>query len=270
VREVATGMKGVFAKTPRLPWSPESGVPLIPKWVTQGAVTRRYPKPLAYTTRNGLPDDQGAALVEKIYYTKIYPESSVDRKSRELYEKRTTRNDYLPQEIGSELAKKGIDTTQNKTYAKYSKPVDRIESTTVAGQTFKLYWRKTVLVNYDHFYGIGRPTLRMLLRKLGIAEDTKMSQLSERKRKQLEHRLESAIIMDKERIQAYIDDRLMHHQRVQSFKGERQRYGYPSRGQSSHTNAQSSKWISRKIDDLLKKERLTSADFSNPNMLKLD
>jgi small subunit ribosomal protein S13 len=236
----------------------------------RNACTERRPKPWAAIPRSGLDAETAATLVEKIYFTKVYPDTPLDQARNTARDKYSSAKWYMDRKAESALTGKGVvlngpDTWGNSASArKYSCVPDRIENVSVAGKQIKLEWRKTVLANYDKFYGVGRATLRAILLRLGISEETRMCQLTEIMRKNLEKRLTSAIVQDKAVVEAYIDKRLLHHQKIGTHRGRRQRLGYPSRGQSTRTNAKSSRWIAQKIQALLKKERMNSGS-GNPN-----
>lgn len=99
---------------------------------------------------------------------------------------------------------------------------------------------KRVVIGLTSIFGIGVSTSKKLLGKLGISEDTKVSQLTDDQVNQIRNEISSAIKVEgalKSEVQMNIK-RLMD---IGTYRGKRHRRGLPVRGQRTRTNARTRK-----------------------------
>jgi small subunit ribosomal protein S13 len=99
---------------------------------------------------------------------------------------------------------------------------------------------KRVVVGLTSIFGIGESTSKKILGKLGINEDTKVSQLTDDQVNQIRNAISSEIKVEgalKSEVQMNIK-RLMD---IGTYRGKRHRRGLPVRGQRTRTNARTRK-----------------------------
>jgi small subunit ribosomal protein S13 len=99
---------------------------------------------------------------------------------------------------------------------------------------------KRVVIGLTTIFGIGVSTSKRILGKLGINEDTKVSQLTDDQVNQIRNAISSEIKVEgalKSEVQMNIK-RLMD---IGTYRGKRHRRGLPVRGQRTRTNARTRK-----------------------------
>jgi small subunit ribosomal protein S13 len=99
---------------------------------------------------------------------------------------------------------------------------------------------KRIVIGLTSIFGIGLSTSRRILTKLGISEDTKVSQLTDDEVNQIRSEIGEDIKVEgalRSEMQMNIK-RLMD---IGTYKGKRHRKGLPVRGQRTRTNARSRK-----------------------------
>ena len=99
---------------------------------------------------------------------------------------------------------------------------------------------KRVEIGLTSIFGIGVSTSKKILGKLGISEDTKVSQLTDDQVNQIRNDISSEIKVEgalKSEVQMNIK-RLMD---IGTYRGKRHRRGLPVRGQRTRTNARTRK-----------------------------
>ncbi len=99
---------------------------------------------------------------------------------------------------------------------------------------------KRVVIGLTSIFGIGVSTSKKILGKLGISEDTKVSQLTDDQVNQIRNEISSEIKVEgalKSEVQMNIK-RLMD---IGTYRGKRHRRGLPVRGQRTRTNARTRK-----------------------------
>jgi small subunit ribosomal protein S13 len=99
---------------------------------------------------------------------------------------------------------------------------------------------KRVVIGLTTIFGIGVSTSKKILGKLGINEDTKVSQLTDDQVNQIRNAISSEIKVEgalKSEVQMNIK-RLMD---IGTYRGKRHRRGLPVRGQRTRTNARTRK-----------------------------
>lgn len=99
---------------------------------------------------------------------------------------------------------------------------------------------KRIVVGLTSIFGIGVSTSKRILGKLGISEDTKVSQLTDDQVNQIRNAISSEIKVEgalKSEVQMNIK-RLMD---IGTYRGKRHRRGLPVRGQRTRTNARTRK-----------------------------
>lgn len=99
---------------------------------------------------------------------------------------------------------------------------------------------KRIVVGLTSIFGIGVSTSKKILGKLGISEDTKVSQLTDDQVNQIRNAISSEIKVEgalKSEVQMNIK-RLMD---IGTYRGKRHRRGLPVRGQRTRTNARTRK-----------------------------
>lgn len=99
---------------------------------------------------------------------------------------------------------------------------------------------KRVVIGLTSIFGIGVSTSKKILGKLGISEDTKVSQLTDDQVNQIRNAISSEIKVEgalKSEVQMNIK-RLMD---IGTYRGKRHRRGLPVRGQRTRTNARTRK-----------------------------
>jgi small subunit ribosomal protein S13 len=99
---------------------------------------------------------------------------------------------------------------------------------------------KRVVIGLTSIFGIGESTSKKILGKLGISEDTKVSQLTDDQVNQIRNAISSEIKVEgalKSEVQMNIK-RLMD---IGTYRGKRHRRGLPVRGQRTRTNARTRK-----------------------------
>jgi small subunit ribosomal protein S13 len=98
---------------------------------------------------------------------------------------------------------------------------------------------KRVVIGLTSIFGIGLSTSKMILTKLGINEDTKVSQLTDDEVNKIRNEISSIKIEGalKSEVQMNIK-RLMD---TGTYRGKRHRRGLPVRGQRTRTNARTRK-----------------------------
>jgi small subunit ribosomal protein S13 len=99
---------------------------------------------------------------------------------------------------------------------------------------------KRVVIGLTSIFGIGVSTSKRILGKLGISEDTKVSQLTDDQVNQIRNEISSEIKVEgalKSEVQMNIK-RLMD---IGTYRGKRHRRGLPVRGQRTRTNARTRK-----------------------------
>jgi small subunit ribosomal protein S13 len=99
---------------------------------------------------------------------------------------------------------------------------------------------KRVVIGLTSIFGIGVSTSKKILGKLGINEDTKVSQLTDDQVNQIRNAISSEIKVEgalKSEVQMNIK-RLMD---IGTYRGKRHRRGLPVRGQRTRTNARTRK-----------------------------
>ena len=97
---------------------------------------------------------------------------------------------------------------------------------------------KRVVISLTYIYGIGKPTAQEILKKVGINENTRVKDLTEKE-------IESIKVEgDLRREVALNIKRLME---IGSYRGIRHRKGLPVRGQKTKTNARTRKGKAKPI-----------------------
>ncbi len=99
---------------------------------------------------------------------------------------------------------------------------------------------KRIVIGLTSIFGIGVSTSKKILGKLGINEDTKVSQLTDEQVNQIRNAISSEIKVEgalKSEVQMNIK-RLMD---IGTYRGKRHRRGLPVRGQRTRTNARTRK-----------------------------
>ena len=104
---------------------------------------------------------------------------------------------------------------------------------------------KHVVISLTYIYGIGKPTAQKILAACGIAEQTKVRDLTEAQENAIRREVENYRVEgDLRREVAMNIKRLMD---IGSYRGIRHRRGLPVRGQRTKTNARTRKGKSRPI-----------------------
>ena len=104
---------------------------------------------------------------------------------------------------------------------------------------------KHVVISLTYIYGIGKPTAKKILAACGIAEETKVRDLTEAQENAIRREVENYRVEgDLRREVAMNIKRLMD---IGSYRGIRHRRGLPVRGQRTKTNARTRKGKSRPI-----------------------
>jgi len=104
---------------------------------------------------------------------------------------------------------------------------------------------KHVVISLTYIYGIGKPRAQKILAACGIAEDTKVKDLTEEQENAIRKEIEKYKVEgDLRREVALNIKRLME---IGSYRGMRHRRGLPVRGQRTKTNARTRKGKSRPI-----------------------
>lgn len=112
---------------------------------------------------------------------------------------------------------------------------------------------KRVEIALSYIYGIGRPTAEAIVAKLGIADGTRIKDLTDdqiakiREEIDKNHKVEG----DLRREQTMAIKRLMD---INCFRGMRHRRGLPVRGQRTKTNAKTSRKLAARTVTSVKKE----------------
>lgn len=104
---------------------------------------------------------------------------------------------------------------------------------------------KHVVISLTYIYGIGKPRAQKILAACGIAEDTKVRDLTEEQENAIRKEVEKYKVEgDLRREVALNIKRLME---IGSYRGMRHRRGLPVRGQRTKTNARTRKGKARPI-----------------------
>ena len=104
---------------------------------------------------------------------------------------------------------------------------------------------KHAVISLTYVYGVGRPTAAKICAEVGIAEDTKISELDEAQLDKLRAAVgQNDVEGDLRRENSMNIKRLMD---LGCYRGVRHRKGLPVRGQRTHTNARSRKGPARPI-----------------------
>lgn len=95
---------------------------------------------------------------------------------------------------------------------------------------------KRIIIGLTYIYGIGKSSSHEILSKVGIDENTKVSELSVKEEKSIREVIQDEYIVEGElRTQIAMDiKRLME---IGCYRGLRHKKGMPVRGQRTHTNA---------------------------------
>ena len=104
---------------------------------------------------------------------------------------------------------------------------------------------KHVVISLTYIYGIGKPRAKEILKNVGIAEETKVRDLTEEQVNAIRREVEKYKVEgDLRREVAFNIKRLME---IGSYRGLRHKKGLPVRGQRTKTNARTRKGPARTI-----------------------
>jgi len=95
--------------------------------------------------------------------------------------------------------------------------------------------------------GLSYPLIDLIFKKLGIPGDIQLKQISPQKLEQLTVLLNN---LPYSKRNAFIQDNILLHQRLNTFRGHRHRKGYPCRGQRTCSNATNAKKMKNLIQSL--------------------
>lgn len=103
-----------------------------------------------------------------------------------------------------------------------------------------------VLKGLEHLYGVGTPTSQAVCKSFGLLDGCRVRQLRRGHRRLLKSEFSEFFrpigaklkTLDKTRCQRLIN--------IQSYRGRRHKFGYPVRGQRTHTNARTQKKLHRR------------------------
>jgi len=104
---------------------------------------------------------------------------------------------------------------------------------------------KSVKIALTHIYGIGKNRANIICNKQHIMEATRVNNLSDTQINNLTREIKTYIIetdlkkLRRENIKRFID--------IGSYKGFRHSSSLPVRGQRTHTNAKTQRYLSRKL-----------------------
>lgn len=99
---------------------------------------------------------------------------------------------------------------------------------------------KRIEVALTYIYGIGRPTSRQILSKLGLSLDTKTDQMPEDELVKLRDHIEKNLTVEGE-LRRFVTMNIKRLMDLGVYRGIRHRKGLPVRGQRTHTNARTRK-----------------------------
>lgn len=95
--------------------------------------------------------------------------------------------------------------------------------------------KKHVVISLCGIYGIGRPTSKKILGKLGIKESTLVRDLTDTQQRDIVNELDNYLINME--LKRRILDNVANLIAIQCYRGIRLRKGLPARGQNTHTNS---------------------------------
>lgn len=99
---------------------------------------------------------------------------------------------------------------------------------------------KRIEVALTYIYGIGRPTSRQILKKLGVSMDTKTDQMAEDELGKIREFLEKNFTVEGE-LRRAVGMNIKRLMDLGVYRGIRHRRNLPVRGQRTHTNARTRK-----------------------------
>lgn len=99
---------------------------------------------------------------------------------------------------------------------------------------------KRIEVALTYLFGIGRPTSRLILTKLGVNLDTKTDQVSEEDLVKIRDHIEKNFLVEGE-LRRNVSMNIKRLMDLGVYRGIRHRKSLPVRGQRTHTNARTRK-----------------------------
>jgi ribosomal protein S13 len=121
------------------------------------------------------------------------------------------------------------------------------------GKSFSFSFSKNLAIQYSKFTGISIVSFNFLLIFNGITNKTLSRFLTKKNWEFWEEKFFDFFQCTFIEWEYFRDQNLTRLQKLQCFKGKQQSLGLPSRGQRTHTNAQTSRWLKQKIIQLTKK-----------------
>jgi small subunit ribosomal protein S13 len=100
---------------------------------------------------------------------------------------------------------------------------------------------KHLYIALAHVYGIGNSQAMYFCKKLGLASDLKVKELSQSQKIKLERFIENSPLNINSDLKKFNSSAFKKLLNIKSYKGLRKYRGLPVRGQRTHTNAKTSK-----------------------------
>jgi len=105
----------------------------------------------------------------------------------------------------------------------------------------KRFSKKSVIQNLEDIYGIGRNTASQICNHVGILPYLKFDSLREDQLFTLLTYTEQSYFLIENNLKRYQKDNKNYFNKLRNFKGLRNKIGFPTRGQRTHTNANTKK-----------------------------
>jgi len=105
---------------------------------------------------------------------------------------------------------------------------------------------KQVWVSLQYIYGIGRTSSQKILAQTAIAPDTKVNDLTEEEVNRLREIIDQHFRVEGE-LRKEVNFNIKRLTEIGSYRGLRHRYGLPSRGQRTRTNARTKRGPRRTV-----------------------
>lgn len=107
------------------------------------------------------------------------------------------------------------------------------------------YFKKNSLIEFKKSYGIGIITAKKIIKKIGLNFSNKKAFLNTAQFNRLT-KLNKNIIVNK-KLKNELKEIILFPQKIRTYKGLRNKYNYPCRGQRTRTNAKTKKKIKIQI-----------------------
>jgi small subunit ribosomal protein S13 len=105
----------------------------------------------------------------------------------------------------------------------------------------KIFNKKTVLLNLENIYGIGRNTALKICNHVGILPYLNFKTLREDQLYTLLTYTEKSYFLIENNLKRYQKDNKSYFNKLRNNKAIRNKIGFPTRGQRTHTNAKTKK-----------------------------